>query len=249
MIRLNYILKSISVLNSLLIVAIAAVAYLIMLPASGLDIKLKSQDKDTIAALPGKPAVNEKLQAGDYALISDQNIFHPERKIPPEKKEEKAVPRPEVILYGTLITGQESIAFVEDKKAPRTTPGRGKRQTVLHKGERLSGYVLTEITANSIVLTKGEERIVVLLDEGEKRKESEASLLPSVSPMTPGGPQPTVPTSSKIAPATPSYPQAVVSPTPADAGNRPAARLPSRRNAAQMEVIKRMEKARQMQVP
>jgi len=179
-------------------------------------------------------------------LISDQNIFHPERKIPPEKKAEKAVPRPEVILYGTLITEQESIAFVEDKKAPRTTPGRGKRQTALHKGESLSGYILKEITANSIVLARGEERIVVLLDEGEKRK-SEASHLPSAAPMTPGSQQPSVPTSSKIAPATPSSPQAVVSPTPADAGSRPATSLPSRRNAAQMEVIKRMEKARQMQ--
>jgi len=114
--------------------------------------------------------VQTRPQVLDYALISDQNIFHPERKIPPEKKEEKAIPKPDVILYGTVTADQMSVAFVEDKKAPRTTQGRGKRQIALHKGEQLSGYTLKEITANSIVLIKGEEKMVVLLEEGDKRK-------------------------------------------------------------------------------
>ncbi len=68
-------------------------------------------------------------------MISEQNLFHPERKIPPEKQQEKAVPKPDLFLYGTLITNDASYAFVEDKKAPYSTAGRGKRQTTLKKGD------------------------------------------------------------------------------------------------------------------
>lgn len=253
--RVNYILQSVNVLNSLLIAVITLAVYFIMIPVSDFDAKLISPVKDTVAVPLEKHSLSEKIQASDYALIGDQNIFHPERKIPPEKKEEKTVPRPEVILYGTLITQQESVAFIEDKKTPRTTPGRGKRQTALHKGDILSGYILAEITPDSVVLTKGEERIVVRLEEGEKRKTSETSLLPAQNPMISGdllpASQKTAPVSSpaaKVTQVTSPHSQTGLSPVPMEEKDGPVVRLPSRRNAAQLEVMKKKERARQLQM-
>ncbi len=117
--------------------------------------------------------------------------------IPLEKKGDLAVPRPEVILYGTLITDDMSLAYVEDKKAPRTTPGRGKRQIALKKGETLSGYVLKVVEKDRIELVKGDDRIVVFLSDRNKARSDETTH--SVSP--PGRPQPAVaPMSQPTAP-------------------------------------------------
>ena len=189
--RMKYILQSANVLNVLLIAGIIVMVCFIVIPAHNPDINsILPQVKDQAVRAPLAPSTQARPPVLDYAVISDQNIFNPERKIPPEKKDEKAVPRPEVILYGTLITDRESVAFVEDRKAPRTTPGRGKRQMALHKGDNLSGYILRDITANNIVLVKGEEKIVVRLDEGEKRKASETSATPAAAaPVMSGSPQ------------------------------------------------------------
>ncbi len=197
MIRIKYILQNMNVVNGLLAIAAAAMVYYIVIPFFNPDIRVSLPAvKETKAESYKITALPQSISPADYAVIGDQNLFHPERIVPPEKKEEKAIPKPEVILYGTLITDQLSIAFVEDRKAPRTTPGRGKRQMALHKGDQLSGYILREIEANRIVFTKGEEKIVVRLEEGEKRKASETSISLATEGMTPGSPQATTATAS-----------------------------------------------------
>ena len=249
--RMKYVLQSINVVNGLLMAVIAVVACFIVMPAHDPDIKsILPPVKGKAVLVPEMTLTQAKPPTLDYALISDQNIFHPERKIPPEKKVEKAVPKPEVVLYGTLITDQLSVAFVEDKKAPRTTQGRGKRQTALHKGEQLSGYTLKEITANSIVLTKGEEKIVVLLEDGDKRHTAE-SPLPANAGVVPGGAQPAAaayaPQQSagqKNVQAPGPYLQPVV-PTGPPGGSDPGVRMSGRRNAAQLEVLRKKEAAYQ----
>lgn len=120
----------------------------------------------------------------DYALVAEQNLFHPERKIPVEKKAEAPLPKPDFILYGTLITENVSIAYMEDLKAPVTTPGRGKRQSSLAAGDSLSGFVLKKVEADRVTMARGEEVIIVMLDDHakpKKRTESATStLLPAV---------------------------------------------------------------------
>ena len=148
------------------------------------------QAKETSSASGEKPAAAQSPSPADYAVISDQNLFHPERKIPPEGKEEKAIPRPEVVLYGTLIADDMSIAYIEDKKAPYSTPGRGKRQIALKKGDHLGEYVLTQVETDRIVLVKGDDKIVVMLTDGEKRKGSETQASPRTSRSTPVPPLP-----------------------------------------------------------
>ena len=205
MIRMKYILQNMNVLNGLLAIVAAAMVYFIVIPFLNPDIRFslpavkeKIDESSKISVLP------QNTSQADYAVIGDQNLFHPERIVPPEKKEEKAIPRPDVILYGTLITDQLSIAFVEDRKAPKTTPGRGKRQIALHKGDQLSGYILRDIEANRIVLAKGEERIVVVIEDGEKRKASETLISPVTAGMATGGAYPatTPPTKAGMTPGT-----------------------------------------------
>jgi len=192
--KLQYIVKSVNVLNCLLAFALAAAGYYIIVPYLNLKIQ---------TALPavGKAATEWAIPPSslpapsfyDYAPVSEQNLFHPQRRIPPEKMEEKAstavaVPKPDLILYGTLIGDNFSIAYVEDKKAPFSTPGRGQRQRQLKKGDMVGGYVLREIEPNQIVLAKGEEKLVVMLDQKDKKRSGETAAAPGGIPQRSGAP-------------------------------------------------------------
>jgi hypothetical protein len=111
----------------------------------------------------------------EYTLIAEQNLFHPERKIPAGGRDEKLLPKPEFILYGTLITDEYSIAYMEDRKSPRITPGKGKRQIPLRKGGIISGFTLKEIEVDRVIMIKGDETIVVYINDPLKRKMRESS--------------------------------------------------------------------------
>ena len=101
----------------------------------------------------------------EYAVISEENLFHPERRIPPEKKEAAPLPKPDFVLFGTLISDDLRLAYLEDLKAPRSTAGRGKRHTALKKGDTMSGFTLKEIEADKIVMVRGEEKIIVSIND------------------------------------------------------------------------------------
>ena len=232
MARMKYLLQSVNVLNGLLVAAVATVAYFTVIPFLNLDIQMSPPAaKETVERSGEKSLLPQNYSPVDYAIISEQNLFHPERKIPPEKKDEKAIPRPDVVLYGTLIMDDMSVAFVEDKKAPYSTPGRGKRQVALKKGDNLNGYILREIEANRIVLVKGEDKIVVMLNEGEKRKTGAAPALQATSTMPSGGVPPAMIPSSP--PAAPSLPKAATSPVPGVV--IPGTKSMSRQEALQMK--------------
>ena len=193
--NLATLLRSINLLNLLLLaVAITAIACAVI-PLTDITVNVTPPaPTDAGAGQPDQAAAGSPAPVySDYASIAEQNVFHPSRRIPPEKKGDLAVPRPEVILYGTLITNDMRLAYVEDKKSPRTTPGRGKRQIALKKGETLSGYVLKEVENDRIELVKGNDRIVVYLSDRNKARTDEAT--PSVA--SPGRPQPAVPPMSQ----------------------------------------------------
>lgn len=228
MARMKYLFQSMNVLNGLLAAAVATVAYFTVLPFLNLDIQMSlPAAKESVEQSGEKAALPQNYSPADYAVVSEQNLFHPERKIPPENKGDKTIPRPEVVLYGTLITDDTSIAFIEDMKSPYSTPGRGKRQRALRKGDNVSGYILREIEASRIVLVKGEDTIVVMLNDGEKRKAGAAPAL-QATPTIPSGGSPAA-FGPSPPPATPSLPQAVSSPVPGSVapGTTPA----SSRNA------------------
>jgi type II secretory pathway component PulC len=107
----------------------------------------------------------------DYMVITEQNLFHPERKIPVAVKEAQPLPKPDFVLYGTLISDDTNIAYMEDKKSPHSSPGREKRQTPLKQGESMSGFTLKELSEDRAIMVRGEERLTVFLIDPQKPKE------------------------------------------------------------------------------
>ena len=218
MFKLRYFFLSMNVLNGLLAAAVAAVVYFFVIPFMNPAVMSLPPAKETVAWSGEKAAPSQSSPPADYAVISEQNLFHPERKIPPEKQPEKVIPKPDVFLYGTLITDDVSFAFIEDKKAPYSTAGRGKRQVTLKKGDNLSGYILSEIEANRIVLVKGEDKLVVTLDDRGKRRAGEASASQMGARTAAGGMTAYPPVASSFPQAAPASAQVAVPPGPGAGG-------------------------------
>ncbi len=242
------ILRNLTVLNGFLFAAIAAWVFLVVLPFLNMDIKMPaSRPILTTVVNKAKTAQLINPAAVDYTLISEQNLFHPERKIPPEKTVEKVVPRPEIVLYGTVLTNDVSIAYIEDKKAPRTTPGRGKRQIAAEKGYNMNGYILQQIYPDSIVFVKGDDRILIRWEDCEKRRDMEMTKLPMAAGEIPASP----PQAASAASKTVQQPKMATSAaaSPQQEANPPVFGTTGRRNAAQIQVQKRREAALQMQKP
>lgn len=183
---LSYLLKQINLLNLILLIIIILFANFVILPMLNIEIKYSpaasKKPVESDETKEEKSAQNQMPPYLDYIMVAEDNLFHPERKIPVEKKDEKVMPKPELILYGTLITDGISYAYVEDKKSVRTTPGRGKRQIVLRNGDSISGFVLKEIHPDRIVLSRGEESMTVNLMDKSKVRESSGAPSPSTAP-------------------------------------------------------------------
>ena len=231
------LLRNINVINLGLSALILYLAYFLLFPLMDMPV--------AYSLPPVKPSATEKTESEpppqqthnpmEYTLIADQNLFHPERKIPPEKKAEAPLPKPEFVLYGTLITSDLGIAYLEDKKsAPVTTPGRGKRQTALKKGESLSGFILKELFNDRVVMNRGEETMTVYLNDSQAPKAREAVPdLTKTAPKTAAAGTPPAPSRPGTAPAGPAGPDKRPRPapspsTPSTAGTTaPPAALPS----------------------
>jgi type II secretory pathway component PulC len=174
-------LRHLNVLNALLSVALLCVIILFLVPALSDDEPAVSTARVVQAA-----ASSDYAQEGSdeeqppspllFSSVGEQNLFHPERIIPVEKP--APPPKPELVLYGTLITDEASLAYVEDKKNPRQTPGRGKRVSIMKKGESIGGFVLKEIGPDRIVLMRGDESMTVLLSEARSKGRSGGNIAP-----------------------------------------------------------------------
>lgn len=129
---------------------------------------------EDFAVTAERTTVPERVPTGlDFIAVTEKNLFHPERRMPTDKKGEQALVRPEIIFYGAIITSDKKIAYVEDKKNPYSTPGRGKRQIPLAEGAMIGGYKLKEINPESIVLVHGDDQMVVNLRDQKDRKPEE----------------------------------------------------------------------------
>ena len=221
--NLRPVLRNVNLLNILLLCASLVFAGGVLLPQ--LDTRVTYTPPVPVKGAAEKKKVEvptpPPLSPQDYVVIADQNLFHPDRIIPVEKKAEEVLPKPEFVLYGTLIASDSSLAYMEDKKAPVSTPGRGQRQTVVKKGETISGFRLKEIMADRVVLVRGEETQTVLLSD-QKIPKTRESLAGTTSPPKPSGvPTPGPSSSPAIGNQFPRPQQPVRGPTP------PAGIMPS----------------------
>lgn len=177
---LKALVKNINILNILLIFIILFVARYTFMPVSEKSIKPKPLGENL--RLNESEALKEKkpisFPSTDLFLIAENNPFHPERIIPVEKKTEAPpLPKPEFVLYGTLITEELKVAYLSDEKASISTAGRGKRQIPLRLGETLSGFTLKEIEDDKVLMMRGDEKLYVYLYDSSKSRMREA--LPS----------------------------------------------------------------------
>jgi type II secretory pathway component PulC len=188
--RLKYFFRSINLLNLILLTIIVLILYTIF-PSFKMQLKYsfpsikKSLDNQEEKLLESRAHI---MSPSDYMLISEENLFHPERRIPPEKKVEQPLPKPEFVLYGTLITNDTGFAYLEDAKEPRSTPGRGKRQITLEKGDTLNGFNLKEVKADSIVMARGEEKMTIYVYNRNNPKKRESIAPTSAVPKVPQQP-------------------------------------------------------------
>jgi hypothetical protein len=156
-------LRHINVLNLLLLAAIYILANSYLLPVRvEKTALLKTAPKnDSSQQTASEVARFQAPHAAEYSIISDQNLFHPERKIPVEKKMPQLAAKPEFVLYGTLISDTVAIAYMEDRKVDYSSPGRGNRQHAVMLGTSLSNYTLAEIYHDRVLMVRGEDRIEV----------------------------------------------------------------------------------------
>lgn len=174
--KVQYALRNINILNMMLLAVSVLMFFTLAYPLLNADIKVNIPQAKEAAVKQEENVAAEKMPTAlDYVVVTDKNLFHPERKMPLEKKEEQAVVRPEIIFYGAIITGEKKIAYIEDKRNPYSTPGRGKRQTPLAEGAMIGGYTLKEVNPESIVLVRGGDKMIVNLRDQKDRKPDETT--------------------------------------------------------------------------
>lgn len=172
--KLRYLLRNINLINIVLTVVLIFFVNYAVLPLFNTGVKytlpvVKKPTTDN--TFEGeKPDQSQVPSPLDYIIIAEQNLFHPERKIPVEEKEATPLQKPDFVLYGTLIADDISVAYLEDMKSPVSTPGRGRRQVALKKNETLSGFTLKEIETDKVLMVRGEETVIVYLDDPKKIK-------------------------------------------------------------------------------
>lgn len=168
------ILKNINVTNIILTLALILFIFMVVLPSYRTDVTTPTftatnesgHEHTRIEESPEK----EVPQPADYSVIAEENLFHPDRKLVVSKKDSQPIQNPNFVLYGTLIAGDVKVAYIEDTRSLYSTTGRGRRQRALHIGEELSGYILSEIYNEKVVMVRGEERIEVRVAESSKQK-------------------------------------------------------------------------------
>jgi len=173
------VLGYIKLLHVLILAGIAVFAFYFVWPEYDQPISVTLPEVKKTAEVQKAPNPVEVKIPGimEYAVIAEQNLFHPERRIPVEKKERSPDPKPEIVLHGTIVSDNLTLAYIEDKKreyAP--TPGRGKRHRTVKIGDNIQGFIVKEIKTDSIMLQKGEEKIFASLKDLSKRKLSPPEL-------------------------------------------------------------------------
>ncbi len=105
----------------------------------------------------------------------EKNLFHPDRR--PVKR--VALPslategggNPQFALYGTFISPDLQMAYIEDIANPQVSSTGVQRQQALKKGDMISGFVLKEIYPDKILLVRDNEKIFVPMVERKAKKE------------------------------------------------------------------------------
>ena len=186
-------------------------------------IELLPEYQETVKKSPPKaenpPAVgtNKDLTSlRSFIVISEKNIFSPERKDFPMLTVEKSnsVTRPRVILYGVTIAGDFQAASLANPGRPLK---KGERETITVKiGEKIGEYKLAKIQPDRITMESNGDSFEVLLYDSrnpKKRTEVKTEAKPATASTQPAPAPPTPPAATPAPQATP--PATAPAPPPA----------------------------------
>ncbi len=95
--------------------------------------------------------------APDYAVVAQQNPFHPERNdaVPPPPTQAAAPNGPPPLIYGSMILGKEKFALMGTEQDP-------KPHKVM-EGDSFNGYKLAQVMPQSVVLEANGSKNEVML--------------------------------------------------------------------------------------
>jgi hypothetical protein len=188
----------------------------------------KGENKTEAVTLSGGP--RETMSMAAPIMISEKNIFNPERKefsvtIPDQSK---PMMRPQIILYGVTIKEDYQSATIVNPGRPLQ---KGEREMMTLKiGEQVGEYRLAKILPDRIIMEAGEDSFEVLLYDTKLpkrrtsiRTETKPAEVTTTSPAPAPAPVPKAATAPKpveppkervieaplprpISPSSPSYP-------------------------------------------
>jgi hypothetical protein len=153
------------------------------------DTRIASKNPETKNENPPMMASTEKpMSIQSYVLISEKNVFSPERKDFPIVTVNKSNPasRPQVVLYGVTIAGDFQAASVVNPGRPLR---KGERETMtLRLGENIGQYKLAKVLPDRITMeANGDSFEVLLYDSRSPKRRMEAGTEPK--PATVASPQ------------------------------------------------------------
>ncbi|KJR41864.1 hypothetical protein MCHI_002241 [Candidatus Magnetoovum chiemensis] len=184
------LLRNINILNITLLIAIAGLSYWgYKYYKTNLTVDLSGKNSSVSASeATNLEERNKLLSKGDYSLIIEKNLFHPDRKfikpaVEAQPQTASDVPLPEFIVYGTIVSNELNVAYVVDKKTPYGTDGtRGERQRTLRLGDDLDGYVLNKITHDGVEFVRDGKSLTFDIINKDKNKDRKIAPIEPTSP-------------------------------------------------------------------
>jgi hypothetical protein len=198
------------IILSFIVLILGVENYEIWSPSAGTVIKREVPKKPEAKAetIPGPSASKELPPPREaYKMISEKNIFNPERKEFPvaaaDDISKKSNVRPQVTLYGVVVGGEFQSATIVNPGRPLQKGEREARTVKI--GDRIGDYRVEKILGDRIVMENaGDSFEVLLYDPSAPKRRME------VKPATP----PVAVTSSIGGPAAPPMPGASPGPNP-----------------------------------
>lgn len=162
--------RKLLLINLILVLAIAGLGMQLVWSWQGFE-----REKNIGQIMAGfrnpQPGAAQPIDTGDqsayldYQLVSEKNLFSPDRQPPQDEGEDAAAAAPpplvpEPILHGTLKIGDKQFATVTKYEGTGRRRAQGNKVRVA-LGDVVQGYTVSEISRDAIVLKWNDTEVVI----------------------------------------------------------------------------------------
>ena len=133
------------------------------------------------APAPTAPAVAGDVGPGAYGVIAARTLFNPNRSETAAVAVAAAAPVAKPILYGVVVDGAKSRAFLEDPAF--------KRVAGYSVGDAVGGGTIQKIADDRVVIVRPEGPFEVLLQDPSKPRPAPVATVAQAGPAQAGAPQ------------------------------------------------------------